>query len=243
MKAITLTRPWSALVVRRRKLIETRSWGTSYRGPLAIHAGKGPGDFTEAILRELISQQPFADALRLPCGRSAYLEDLPAGAIVAVCWLSDCREMASSSDDFYFDAERHFDIAPDGPLTRQERAFGFYEPGRFAWILEDIVPIDPLSVRGMQGLWDVPKEIAFTHSGKPVIGCYSCGRLLPITTAVEFDRPISPGNPYPDSYYGCHRQQCQDDLQQWIESEYRSIQEQVDEMVANGDLEEDNMYR
>lgn len=40
MKAITLHQPWASLMAAEIKRIETRSWGTSYRGPLAIHAGK-----------------------------------------------------------------------------------------------------------------------------------------------------------------------------------------------------------
>lgn len=38
MKALTLTQPWASLVALGEKRIETRSWGTSYRGELAIHA-------------------------------------------------------------------------------------------------------------------------------------------------------------------------------------------------------------
>ncbi len=38
MKAITLWQPWASLVAIGAKTIETRSWATSYRGPLAIHA-------------------------------------------------------------------------------------------------------------------------------------------------------------------------------------------------------------
>ena len=41
MKAITLHQPWASLVALGVKTIETRSWPTKYRGPLAIHAGKG----------------------------------------------------------------------------------------------------------------------------------------------------------------------------------------------------------
>jgi activating signal cointegrator 1 len=41
MKAITLTQPWATLVAIGAKRIETRSWPTNYRGPLAIHAAKG----------------------------------------------------------------------------------------------------------------------------------------------------------------------------------------------------------
>jgi len=40
MKAITLIQPWASLIVDCRKTIETRSWRTLHRGPLAIHAGK-----------------------------------------------------------------------------------------------------------------------------------------------------------------------------------------------------------
>lgn len=40
MKALSLTQPWASLVAVGAKRIETRSWRTSYRGPLAIHAAK-----------------------------------------------------------------------------------------------------------------------------------------------------------------------------------------------------------
>lgn len=44
MKALTLYEPWASLIKLGRKTIETRSWGTSYRGPLAIHAGEKKPD-------------------------------------------------------------------------------------------------------------------------------------------------------------------------------------------------------
>lgn len=40
MKAISLTQPWASLVIDGRKHIETRSWPTSFRGVVAIHAAK-----------------------------------------------------------------------------------------------------------------------------------------------------------------------------------------------------------
>ena len=57
MKALTLYQPWATLIAIGAKKIETRSWGTNYRGPLAIHAGKN---------REweyLINETPFYKAL------------------------------------------------------------------------------------------------------------------------------------------------------------------------------------
>ena len=40
MKMLTLHQPWASLIAVGVKTIETRSWSTPYRGPLAIHAGK-----------------------------------------------------------------------------------------------------------------------------------------------------------------------------------------------------------
>ena len=40
MKALTICQPYAELIARGEKEIENRTWATSYRGPLAIHAGK-----------------------------------------------------------------------------------------------------------------------------------------------------------------------------------------------------------
>lgn len=40
MKALTICQPYAELIVRGLKPIENRTWPTSYRGPLLIHAGK-----------------------------------------------------------------------------------------------------------------------------------------------------------------------------------------------------------
>jgi hypothetical protein len=43
-KALSLWQPWASLIVLGHKDKETRSWPTSYRGRLWIHATKGDGD-------------------------------------------------------------------------------------------------------------------------------------------------------------------------------------------------------
>ena len=47
MKALTLHQPWASLIAIGAKKIETRSWATSYRGPLAIHAAVRKPDMNE----------------------------------------------------------------------------------------------------------------------------------------------------------------------------------------------------
>lgn len=41
MKAISIRQPWAWLIVQGAKAVENRTWYTSYRGPLLIHAAKG----------------------------------------------------------------------------------------------------------------------------------------------------------------------------------------------------------
>lgn len=41
MKTLTLKQPWATLIAKGLKEYEFRSWKTSYRGPLLIHAGIG----------------------------------------------------------------------------------------------------------------------------------------------------------------------------------------------------------
>lgn len=40
MKAISIRQPWAWLIVNGYKDIENRTWATSYRGPVLIHASK-----------------------------------------------------------------------------------------------------------------------------------------------------------------------------------------------------------
>ena len=40
MKALTICQPYPHLIMLGEKPVENRTWATSYRGPLAIHAGK-----------------------------------------------------------------------------------------------------------------------------------------------------------------------------------------------------------
>ena len=40
MKVLTVCQPYAELIARGVKRVENRTWWTSFRGPLAIHAGK-----------------------------------------------------------------------------------------------------------------------------------------------------------------------------------------------------------
>jgi hypothetical protein len=161
LRAVSLTEPWAVLV--GDKLIETRSWRTAYRGPLLIHAAKGfPAD-----ARAVCGKEPFRarllDVLGAEDGPDITAEKiacaLPMGEIVTVCTLVDCIEMDDSRANPLF-VESCFDISEDGPLSAEERAFGLYEVGRFAWILEDVYRLpEPIPCKGALSLWTPPLSV------------------------------------------------------------------------------------
>lgn len=78
MKALTIRRYWAWAIAAGPKRVENRTWATSHRGPLAIHAGRRqPAD--EADRQALI-----ALGVDPP-------DDPTASAVVAVVELVDCR--------------------------------------------------------------------------------------------------------------------------------------------------------
>lgn len=147
---LSLSPPYGSLIALLLKRIETRSWKTDYRGQLLIHqtAAPGPKGTTEAALWELCLSEPFRTALPL-----ASPARLPRGKIVAVCELIDCRPIVESCIGYgLIDAEK--DRAYTWDVTDQERAFGDYTAGRWAWLLADVKALpEPIAARGMPGLW------------------------------------------------------------------------------------------
>lgn len=158
MKTLTLTQPWASLVACGAKRIETRSWSTSYRGSLAIHAAKGfPADAKDFTYAKLTRDCLLAGNLGLKVERSFYEgggvhrldTQLPRGSIVATCQLVDVLPTVSVGC-----LSGVFEDWPDLD-TEQERAFGNYDPGRFAWVLENVEMLgDPIAAKGALGLWE-----------------------------------------------------------------------------------------
>jgi len=158
MKAITIAQPYATLIALGQKKIETRSWSTSYRGPLAIHAAKGPGHLGSfKALRDLCGTQPFFDALMpiVPnynayCDRDAIFEQLPLGAIIATCVLVDCVPTEHIRSVKIVRRGNH-----EWLWTENEKAFGDYTPGRYAWLLSNVRALpEPIPARGALGLWE-----------------------------------------------------------------------------------------
>lgn len=80
MKALSIQQPWAELIVRGIKDIENRTWATSYRGPLAIHAGLKPrqiGALDHWL--KVTEKMPIANTILTEGGAN-----LPRGGLVGV---------------------------------------------------------------------------------------------------------------------------------------------------------------
>ena len=107
IKTLSLYQPWgSAMRPDGEKRIETRSWGTKHRGPLAIHAAKRTDPDAVARLFNLHHKTPLGD-----------YPTFPVGCVLGVVLLHDCVEMT------------------DATITATpeiEREWGDHRPGRHA---------------------------------------------------------------------------------------------------------------
>ena len=130
------------------KRFETRSWPTSYRGPLAIHASLKP-DF------EFLEDLPIGATIALlPATR---VDELPLGAVVGAARLVDVLRMPEKHGDQIDLICSRLGEAYD---WQTEMELGNWHGGRYAWLLADAVELDrPMTTRGYQGLFAVPPAI------------------------------------------------------------------------------------
>lgn len=114
MKALTLHQPWASLIALGVKTIETRSWSTSYRGPLAIHAAATMPSYDKRYVPGTGVQKDAWENWRLhfsntpsvsipknlpPSGYGEVGYPLPLGAIVATCTLVDVVQINEEPRD------------------------------------------------------------------------------------------------------------------------------------------------
>lgn len=132
MKVISLTEPFATLIKEKKKRIETRSWKTSYRGELYIHAS------STRVPKEWKENKELMNLVQ---------EELTFGKIICKCNLVDCIEMTEEWID---------KIKKEQP---EEYVCGIYEKGRYAWVLKKIEPLEePITVKGHLGIWNYEEK-------------------------------------------------------------------------------------
>ena len=125
----------ASLIVEGTKKIETRSWYTSYRGPLLIHAAK-----------RKITRDSWEEDL-LPYIKDP-LQPVPLGAIVGRVQLVDCVRTEKLV----------------GQISHTENQLGNFADGRFGWVTEKPEVFQtPIPYKGMQGLFEVFEDDIFAE--------------------------------------------------------------------------------
>ena len=128
MKVISIIEPWASLIKDNIKFIETRSWKTTYRGEIYIHASLKKVSKNDKRIDELIALLKN--------------KNFKYGHIIAKATLIDC---------IYMDNEFIKKIINN----KTEYICGEYREGRYAWILKDITPLNtPIPVKGKLGIWN-----------------------------------------------------------------------------------------
>lgn len=134
---LSVRQPWASLLAVEAKLLETRSWPTKYRGPLAIHASKAFPMQDQMLLK----QKRFFEALKPFYTLNDFgVPNLPTGAILSVHNLVDCLSTNNP------------DNVPD--KGSNEFWFGNFMADRFGWKLADARRLEiPIRCTGKLGLW------------------------------------------------------------------------------------------
>jgi activating signal cointegrator 1 len=163
---LSLLQPWATLIAIGAKRIETRSWSTLYRGPLAIHASKKPTGQRrwpcEELFNDLAEQR--CDFGRLFGGPNTF-DVLPFGCILAVCSLVDCRY----TGDYYPLHEGAPWVKELYRTDSHETDLGDFGPNRYGWFLEDVRRLpQPVPAKGALGLWQFPiDQLGISLPGDP----------------------------------------------------------------------------
>lgn len=167
MRGLTLTLPYPYLIAAAAahpdlgKLWETRGWAPhppSWRGELAIHAGKnlGPVGGVDGLY-DLAITEPFTTALAaLDLTPLDILDPARRGVIVAVADFGG----AGVAERDLFGAWVRWPGGARSEVREPELSFGDYAPGRRVWRLDAIVALrSPVGCSGARGLWNVPPPV------------------------------------------------------------------------------------
>ena len=128
MKVLSIIEPWATLIKEKKKYIETRTWKTNYSGELYIHASKKKINIKDEHITDLLDLITNVE--------------MGYGKIICRCKLVDCIYI---DENFKEEISKH----------KQEYLCGDFNIGRYAWILEEVVPLEnPIEAKGQLNIWD-----------------------------------------------------------------------------------------
>lgn len=138
MKALSVKPPWSWAIAHAYKNVENRSWPTSHRGLVAIHASKTPE-------RDVVFPVPRAIRWYLNAQRDHDPKLEVRGAVIAVAVIDN--------------------VHPDFECWQENGDARYCSPwavggGQWHWHLTKVRPLaEPVPCKGALGLWTLPEDV------------------------------------------------------------------------------------
>lgn len=137
MKVISVWQPFATLLVSGFKFFETRSWPAP-KSVIGQRIGIAATKNVTPLQRATFEADPFRqfyDQTGLP-----HLDELPRGHLLGTVLLHSVELV---TEEFLDD------------ITDEERSFGWFEPGGYAWRCRYPVMFDqPVAIKGKQGIFD-----------------------------------------------------------------------------------------
>lgn len=131
MKVITVKQPFASLITEGYKEYEFRTWKSSYRGELYIHAGLG-------VDKEAMK-------------RFEYLHlDYPQGVILAKCNMTDCVEIDDNMKKILKEKDEKVYQGAIYKGKDEKKDYGFH--------LENIEKIKPIPAKGKLSFWEYKEK-------------------------------------------------------------------------------------
>lgn len=130
-KALSLKQPYAWLIANGYLLVDDRTWGTPYRGPILIHASKG---IYEAYYNYIKSNTdiPIPD-----------IDKLGYGGVVGLANLVLCCKPGD---------------LPEG-MTHQQRAhFGGVHQAYFGFLFKQAIPLALMPCPGKLGIFEIDMD-------------------------------------------------------------------------------------
>ncbi|PLR91993.1 ASCH domain-containing protein [Bacillus sp. T33-2] len=138
MKVLSMIQPWASLFIHGEAQYETRTWKTSYQGPLAIHTSKKVDKdvCSYEVIQHLISKLGYTT------------DTLPTGVIIGVCQLENCLKVTEDN--------RSWAVLENGRIVSgKDYMLGDFDVGSYAWEVSDRKLLDKfIPAKGRLGLWE-----------------------------------------------------------------------------------------
>jgi hypothetical protein len=138
VKALTIQQPYASLIADGAKFVENRTWSTSYRGLIGIHASKSSSYISRAELK-----------------------GYPTGCVVAIARLVACISLDDLKRDFRTAPGRMIATGLTvGDIFRHR-----YTEGPYCWILTEVHRLpEPVPTPGALGLWEWRRTEEFARA-------------------------------------------------------------------------------